>query len=82
MSAVDEDGSDKQWVGPLLLCAQLCSAETRTHFGELPILQDLDLVVGPGRSRYISFLWEDLDAIAPWLTSHIVKRINGQGLGL
>lgn len=43
VSEVTEDGRDKQWVGPMLLCVQLCSAETRTHFGELPVLQDLDL---------------------------------------
>ena len=82
LSDVSEDGSGRQWVGGMLLCAQLCSAETRTHFGELPLLQDLDLVVGPGRSRFTSFLWEDFDAIAPWLSGHIGKRINGQGLGM
>lgn len=79
---IPEDEHGRQWVGGMLLCAQLCSKETRTHFGELPILQDLDLVVGPGRNRYTSLLWEDLDVVAPWLSGHIVKRINGQGLGL
>lgn len=70
------------WVGSLLLCAQLCTQETRTHSGERPILQDLDLVFGPGRNKYCSFGWADLDAIAPWLSKRITKRIDGQGLGL
>ncbi|THH11905.1 hypothetical protein EW145_g329 [Phellinidium pouzarii] len=70
------------WVGVQLLTAQLVTPQTRTHSGELPVLQDLDLVLGPGRSHYMSFTWADLDAIAPWMRERIVKRIDGQGLGI
>ena len=70
------------WVGSLLLCAQLCTQETRISSGEEPALQDVDLVVGPGRNKYISIGWADLDAIAPWLEKRITKRIDGPGLGL
>ncbi len=49
---------------------------------EGPPLQDLDLVVGPGRSRYASFTWVDLAAIAPWMEEKITKKIDGPGLGL
>lgn len=63
------------------LTAQLVSQSTHIHFGEMPILQDLDLVVGPGRSHYASFTWTDLDTIAPWMADVITKRIDGQGLG-
>lgn len=80
-SRLDEERG-KLWVGGLLLCAQLCTSETRTHFGEGPVLQDLDLVVGPGRNKYASLGWADLDAIAPWLGERITKRIDGQGLAL
>ena len=44
--------------------------------------QDFDLVVGQGRSHYASFTWADLDAIAPWMEDRIVRRIDGQGLGI
>ncbi|KAI5119587.1 hypothetical protein M0805_005759 [Coniferiporia weirii] len=70
------------WVGGLLLTAQLVTPQTRTHSGEMPALQDLDLVVGPGRSHYMSFTWADLEAVAPWMTERITKRIDGQGLGI
>ena len=76
-----EDERRHFWVGGMLVCAQLCCSETRTHSGEGPFLQDLDLVVGPGRSKYISLGWADLDAIAPWLSERVSKRIDGQGLG-
>lgn len=77
-----EEEKGNLWVGGLLLCAQLCTQETRMRTGERPMLQDLDLVIGPGRNKYVSMGWPDLDAIAPWLAQRITKRINGQGLGL
>lgn len=70
------------WVGGLLLTAQLVTSQTHTHYGAIPVLQDLDLVHGPGRRSYMSFMWDDLDAIAPWMQERITKRINGQGLGM
>ncbi|KAH8118654.1 hypothetical protein DFH11DRAFT_1568580 [Phellopilus nigrolimitatus] len=77
---LEEQGN--YWVGGMLLTAQLVTQDTRTHSGEMPALQDLDLVVGPGRSHYMSLIWADLDAIAPWMSECITKRIDGQGLGI
>lgn len=77
---VEDEGN--HWLGGLLLTAQLVSTETRSQSGELPERQDLDLVVGPGRSHYASFEWPDLDAISPWLNEYITSRIDGQGLGI
>jgi hypothetical protein len=50
-------------------------------WGDGPFLQDLDLVVGFGRSQYGSFTWADLDCIAPWMKDLVTKRIDGPGLG-
>lgn len=38
--------------------------------------------IGSGRSRWASFTADDLDAIAPWLSEHIDKKMEGMGLGL
>lgn len=78
--ALEEQGN--VWVGGMLLTAQLVTEQTHAHYGVPPVLQDLDLVHGPGRRGYMSFMWDDLDAIAPWMDERIVKRINGQGLGI
>jgi hypothetical protein len=51
-------------------------------WGDGPFLQDLDLVVGFGRSQYASFTWADLDCIAPWMKDLVTKRIDGPGLGI
>ena len=80
-SGLLEEGGN-HWVGGLLLTAQLVTKSTRQRSGELPELQDLDLVLGPGRSQYASFTWADLDAIAPWMTDLVTKRIEGFGLGI
>ena len=43
------------------------------------MLQDWDLIDGPGRTQFCSFTWIDLAAVAPWL--EIPKKIDGAGLG-
>lgn len=63
------------------LTAQLIGPQTHKSFLEGPALQDLDLVVGPGRNQYASFTWEDFIAIAPWMEESITKKIVGPGLG-
>ncbi|TFK55560.1 hypothetical protein OE88DRAFT_1709994 [Heliocybe sulcata] len=81
---LEEGGLD--WVGRLmfvkhtLLTAQLLSPTTDVHT-DGPALQDMDLVVGPGRGQYASFIWADLSAIAPWIEERITKKITGAGLG-
>ncbi|TDL29843.1 hypothetical protein BD410DRAFT_780342 [Rickenella mellea] len=71
----------RQWVGGLMLTAQLTTAQTRIPSTEGPELQDLDLVIGPGRGQYASLTWADLSAIAPWMEEHLLKKIDGPGLG-
>jgi hypothetical protein len=66
----------------LRLTAQITSTQTSMPWGDGPFLQDLDLVVGFGRSQYASFTWADLDCIAPWMKDLITKRIDGPGLGI
>jgi hypothetical protein len=67
------------------IVAQILNSSTHEHerrpSADWPPLQDLDLVVGPGRRQYASFVWEDLWAIAPWMEERISKKIDGQGLG-
>jgi hypothetical protein len=63
------------------LTAQITSPQTSMPWGDGPFLQDLDLVVGFGRSQYASFTWADLDCIAPWMKDLITRRIDGPGLG-
>ncbi|KLO19939.1 hypothetical protein SCHPADRAFT_817392 [Schizopora paradoxa] len=72
---LEEQG--RHWVGGMLLTAQLISENTRHH----AIQQEHDIVNGPGLSSYASFTWVDLEAIAPWMSDLITKRIDGQGLG-
>ncbi|KAH9977651.1 hypothetical protein BGW80DRAFT_767176 [Lactifluus volemus] len=76
---LEEEGH--QWVGGLMLTAQITSPQTSMPWGDGPFLQDLDLVVGFGRSQYASFTWADLDCIAPWMKDLITRRIDGPGLG-
>ncbi|KAF8272122.1 hypothetical protein EI94DRAFT_1770049 [Lactarius quietus] len=76
---LEEEGH--QWVGGLMLTAQITSPQTSMPWGDGPFLQDLDLVVGFGRSQYASFTWADLDCIAPWMKDLVTKRIDGPGLG-
>ena len=61
------------------LTAQLIGPQTKENFTDGPHLEDMDLLVGAGRSQYSSFSWPDLEAIAPWL--ELTKRIDGPGLG-
>jgi len=64
------------------IIAQLLGPHIHDPSGlEWPHLQDLDLVLGPGRNQYASFSWPDLAAIAPWMEEKITKKINGPGLG-
>ncbi|KAH7916270.1 hypothetical protein BJ138DRAFT_596179 [Hygrophoropsis aurantiaca] len=76
----EEEGLD--WVGGLMLTAQLVGPHTRDSSAGPLALQDVDLVVGPGRSQFASFTWQDLLVIAPWMEEMITKFINGQGLGI
>ncbi|KAK7676884.1 hypothetical protein QCA50_020140 [Cerrena zonata] len=69
----------RQWIGSLMLTAQLIGPQTKENFTDGPPLQDMDLLVGAGRSQYSSFSWPDLKAIAPWL--ELTKLIDGPGLG-
>jgi len=73
-----EEGG-RQWVGGLMLTAQLVGPKTYESFNDGPRLQDMDLLVGPGRTQFASFTWADLAAVAPWL--ELKKRIDGPGLG-
>ncbi|KAI0660784.1 hypothetical protein C8Q70DRAFT_912249 [Cubamyces menziesii] len=73
-----EEGG-RQWVGPMLITAQLIGPQTKEPAGDEPPLQDLDLLVGPGRSQYASLSWADLAVIAPWL--ELGQKVNGIGLG-
>ncbi|KAI0005142.1 hypothetical protein BJV74DRAFT_807212 [Russula compacta] len=77
---LEEEG--QQWVGGLMLTAQITNTQTMMPWGDGPFLQDLDLVVGFGRSQYASFTWTDLDCIAPWMKDLVTKRIEGPGLGI
>jgi len=73
--------SGRQWVGALMLTAQITGPHSRDHYTDGPPFQDLDLTTGPGRGQYASLTWADLDAIAPWMSEYITKRIDGPGLG-
>jgi hypothetical protein len=63
------------------ITAQILGPHIHEAFGDGPLLQDLDLVIGPGRNQYGSFTWPDFWAIAPWMEEKITKRIDGPGLG-
>ena len=79
----DDRLTDCYNVAPLhcRLTAQLIGPQTKYFEGEegRTFLQDIDLVVGPGRNQYASLTWEDLKAIAPWV--ELTNMINGPGLG-
>ncbi|KAK0190804.1 hypothetical protein F5146DRAFT_1103070 [Armillaria mellea] len=70
------------WVGGLMIVTQIVGPKSHERSGDWPPLQDLDLVLGPGRQQYASFTWNDLNAIAPWMEERITKKINGPGLGI
>jgi hypothetical protein len=94
---VEEDGlqwvggSNVSWILQLLLyltteyvcriTAQILGPNIHSPNSEWAHLEDLGLVVGLGRSRYASFSWPDLWAIAPWIEDRITKKIDGPGLG-
>lgn len=76
----DSEEGGRQWIGGLMLTAQLIGPHTKEQYTDGPRLQDLDLVVGSGRSQYASLTWDDLNTLAPWL--ELTKQIDGPGLGL
>ncbi|KAI0321388.1 hypothetical protein OF83DRAFT_1161811 [Amylostereum chailletii] len=76
---LEENG--QSWVGALMLTAQVVGPQTRMSWNDSPPLQDLDLVLGPGRNQYASFTWADLEALAPWMEERITKKVTGPGLG-
>ncbi len=67
--------------GPRRITAQLIGPQTKYFEIEegRTFLQDIDLVVGPGRNQYASLTWEDMKAIAPWV--ELTNMVNGPGLG-
>ncbi|KAI0638390.1 hypothetical protein C8Q77DRAFT_1243078 [Trametes polyzona] len=73
-----EEGG-RQWVGPMLITAQLIGPHTKEPLPDGTPLQDLDLMVGLGRTQYASLSWADLTAIAPWLEP--TQKVTGEGLG-
>jgi len=76
----DSEEGGRQWIGGLMLTAQLIGPLTKEPYTDGPRLQDLDLVIGSGRGQYASLTWDDLNVIAPWL--ELTKQIDGPGLGL
>ncbi|KAF7352578.1 hypothetical protein MVEN_01223100 [Mycena venus] len=70
-----------EWVGGLMLVSQILGQGVNDASLEEGSL-DRDFLVGPGRKQYVSFTWDDLWAIAPWLEEKITKQIDGPGLGL
>ncbi|KAJ6515630.1 hypothetical protein C8R45DRAFT_957157 [Mycena sanguinolenta] len=84
---ISEDAEDSEagleWVGGLMVVTQILGQGIDEPLSEnQPPLQDRDLIAGPGRQQYVSFTFDDLSAIAPWLEDKITKRIDGPGLGL
>ncbi|TFK85434.1 hypothetical protein K466DRAFT_494726 [Polyporus arcularius HHB13444] len=77
----DLEENGRQWVGPMMITAQLIGPQTKYFEIEegRTFLQDIDLVVGPGRNQYASLTWEDMKAIAPWV--ELTNMVNGPGLG-
>ncbi|KAF9054969.1 hypothetical protein BDZ89DRAFT_1152795 [Hymenopellis radicata] len=70
------------WVGGLMIVTQIISSKTHEASNDWLPLQDLDLVIGPGRQQYSSFTWSDLAAIAPWMEERLTNKIDGPGLGI
>ncbi|TFK99171.1 hypothetical protein BDV98DRAFT_595193 [Pterulicium gracile] len=79
-----DDYGDLKWVGGLMIMAQIVGPRTHERVPESVFDPTFDsgLVMGPGRSQYASFTWEDLWAVAPWLEARLTKQIDGPGLGL
>ncbi|KAJ6490343.1 hypothetical protein C8R47DRAFT_466953 [Mycena vitilis] len=69
-----------QWVGGLMIVGQILGEGINEK--DWAPLQDFDLLIGPGRQQYVSFTWDDLWAIAPWLEEKITRQIDGPGLGI
>ncbi|KIP12755.1 hypothetical protein PHLGIDRAFT_20795 [Phlebiopsis gigantea 11061_1 CR5-6] len=63
----DREEEGMQWVGGLMIAAQIIGPRTKEHSA------------ATNRSQYASLSWADLAAIAPWL--ELVKKIDGPGLG-
>ncbi|KAJ7498687.1 hypothetical protein FB451DRAFT_1202719 [Mycena latifolia] len=78
----ESEESGLQWVGGLMIVAQILGPGVNDVAHDWPPLQDHDLVVGSGRQQYASFTWDDLWAIAPWLEEKITRQIDGPGLGI
>ncbi|KAJ3537464.1 hypothetical protein NM688_g6684 [Phlebia brevispora] len=74
---LEENGM--QWVGGLMITAQILGTRTKEAGSPFIPLQDRDLIEGPNRSQYAAFTFADLDAIAPWL--EFKSKIDGPGLG-
>ncbi|KAJ7284135.1 hypothetical protein C8J57DRAFT_1433033 [Mycena rebaudengoi] len=77
-----EEGEGLQWVGGMMIVAQILGAGVGKVAGNCPPPLDQDLIVGSGRQQYASITWDDLFAIAPWLEETITRQIDGPGLGI
>ncbi|KAJ7721188.1 hypothetical protein DFH07DRAFT_303044 [Mycena maculata] len=71
-----------QWVGGLMIVAQILGQGIDDVSNSGAPLQDHDLIAGSGRHQYASLTWDDFRAIAPWLEEKITRRIDGPGLGI
>ncbi|KAJ7094547.1 hypothetical protein B0H15DRAFT_921602 [Mycena belliarum] len=78
----ESEESGLQWIGGLMIVAQLLGQGIHEAGYGRPPLQDDDLVLGPGRQHYASLSWDDLWAIAPWLEDQITRQVDGPGLGI
>lgn len=74
----NSEEKDQQWIGSMMLTAQLIGPHTKESDIEEPPV-DFDLVLGPQRNQYASLTFEDLNAVAPWL--EVAQWIDGPGLG-
>jgi len=61
------------WVGPMMIIAELSWTRSAVGTGAGMLT---------GSQRYVSFTWEDLWVAAPWMREHIMRCIDGPGLGI
>ncbi|KAF8897824.1 hypothetical protein BD779DRAFT_1492615 [Infundibulicybe gibba] len=79
---LDSDEEDFQWVGGVMITAQIIGPHIHESPSHRPPLQDMALVSEAGRQQYASFTWSDLWCIAPWMEERITRKIDGPGLGI
>jgi len=81
---VHPSDDDRVWVGPMLIAAQLYPNYVQAqNVSDVTDSQSFENdILYTQTSRWASFGWADLWAIAPWLEERITKRIEGEGLGI